>query len=146
MTGEAEGLGLFVDEAGQVFGGGVVVDQVGVLAEGLDGLGEGVVAAQDHAMVQILIDPGLHAAADVAKVGDHSHFVERVGGQADFDASVVAVRLVCRCGGGCGRGMVGLRRRRAPTRGAATGPAAVGERVAALTVGLESWRLHCADA
>ena len=55
---------------------------------------QGVVAAQDHAVVEMLVDPGLDAVSHVAEVGDHAHVVEGVRGEADFDAPVVPVGLV----------------------------------------------------
>ena len=52
-----------------------------------------VVAAKNHLVIQLAIDPGLHDPLDIVEVGHHVARVERLGLDLDFSDGVVSVRM-----------------------------------------------------
>src|SRR6187431_425937 len=74
--------------------GGIAVEQVHRLAHLLQRSNERIVLPQDHLVIELLIDPALDDAFDVAEVSDHVAAVESGGPDMDLDNRVVPVRVL----------------------------------------------------
>ena len=79
-----------MDMSSDVFRSGVPVDRVMGLAEFLEHRNQRVFAVQDHAMVEIVVDPGLDDVFDVREVDYHAAMVGFFGLDVYFNAAVVA--------------------------------------------------------
>ena len=82
------------DDLRDMLDGGVRVDEEDRLTQSLQGRDERVVAAEDHLVIDRLVDPALDDSLDVAEVAHHVARVEGAGAHLDFRNGVVAVRML----------------------------------------------------
>src|SRR5580704_12731481 len=71
--------GVLENEPGDALDGRVAVEEIDRLAQLLQGLQERIVAPEHHPVIELLVDPPLDSALDVAEVADHVASVERRG-------------------------------------------------------------------
>ena len=93
-TGRAGSGGVIVDDLRDMLDGGIRVYEEDGFPECLQGRHERVVTAQDHLVIDRLVDPALDDALDVAEVADHVAIVERSRPHFDLRDGVVAVRML----------------------------------------------------
>ena len=74
--------------------GRIAVEEVDRFAERPQRGDERIVPPQDHAVIQLAIDPALHDSFDVAEIDDHVSRIETVGLNVDLDDGVMAVRML----------------------------------------------------
>ena len=77
MTGKPRRGRPFEDQAGDVLGRRVDLHHEDPLALGLEEGQDRVVVAEQHVVVQVLVDPALHGLLDVAEVDQHPPTVQR---------------------------------------------------------------------
>ena len=73
---------------------GIAVEQIHRLAQLLERRDERIVVPQQHLVIELLVDPALDDALDVAEVADHVAVVERAGPDLDLGGRIVPVRML----------------------------------------------------
>ena len=91
--GTSLSLGLVENQLGDVFRGWVLVQQVEWLAHFFEHGDHWVATAKDHAMVQVLVDPGAYRLLDVAEIQHHPPRVQLRSFNADHGPTVVAMQV-----------------------------------------------------
>src|SRR5690606_37570879 len=81
------------DELGDVFGRGVEIDEVERFAQLFQGRHRRVVAPQNHAVVEIFVDPAAHHSFDVGKIEHHAAPVELGGLDYNYGPPAVAMQM-----------------------------------------------------
>ena len=72
----------------------IAVEEVDRLAERLERRDQRIVMPQQHLVIELLVDPALDDALDVAEVADHVAVVERAGADLDLGGGIVPVRML----------------------------------------------------
>ena len=90
--GESSAQGFFKYQASNRFRRGILVDEETGLALILDERNGRIVLAQDHAMIQIFVDPLFHHAFDFAKIDNHAALIEAFAFKLDLDSAVMTVK------------------------------------------------------
>lgn len=82
-----------VDELGEVLCGGVFIDEVVGFVLLLEHGQDRIVLVQDHLVIEIVIDPGLHDPFNFAEVDDHAELVELVALDGDDSDAIVPMQM-----------------------------------------------------
>ena len=90
--GESSAQGFFKYQASNRFRRGVLVHEETGLALILEERNGRIVLAQDHAMIQILVDPLFHHALDFTEIDNHGALIEAFPFKLDFDSAVMTVK------------------------------------------------------
>ena len=81
------------DQLGDVFRRRIHVQQIHRLALLFQDRHDRVVAVQNHAVVEMIVDPAVDAALDLVEIDDHPLPVEALGLDGDDRPAVVAVQM-----------------------------------------------------
>jgi hypothetical protein len=82
-----------VNEFGDAFGSRVLIHQKERLALPLEQWHDRIIFAQQHPMVERLVNPRLQRAFDIREVGHHPASIERISLQIHLDDSVVPMQV-----------------------------------------------------
>src|SRR5262245_7477692 len=96
--GKAATGGKFVDQAGEVFGGGALLHQKQWLALLSQDGDERVGLLQDQAVIELLVDPAADDALDLGEVEHHAAGVERRRSKRDHSPRAVAMEVAALAG------------------------------------------------
>jgi hypothetical protein len=91
--GHSGRFGVLEDQPGDVFGRGIFRDQNERLTQRFEDGRGGIVFAEDHAVIQLGIDPHTKLAFDVREIDQHAPVIERFGFEHDHGFAVVAVQV-----------------------------------------------------
>ena len=91
--GQAGLAGVLVDEPGDVLGRRVAVHHEDALAVLQEHGQDRVVTAEQHVVIQVLVDPLLHGLLDVAEIDEHPSRVELRALESDDCTAVVPVQM-----------------------------------------------------
>jgi hypothetical protein len=84
--------GILEDKLGDRFSCGVLVQQKTRLSRFLEPLRQRIIVAQEHAMIERLINPALHDTLDIAEIDHHAQGIKAFRRQVDGDFAIMAMR------------------------------------------------------
>lgn len=88
------GGGIIINKLGNGLGCGIALQDEARLIELLQNFQHGIVFAEQHFVIQFLVNPGLHDLVDVSEINYHASVVELLRHDFDFDFAVVPVKML----------------------------------------------------